>query len=92
LAVTVEAIELIKSSTKMIKCELFSHVYFAMPPLTCNWAILTHSVNLAFETQSGFKNNCWTRTGYEIVIFCSRFKMRFFYNSRKSCSLAHCTL
>jgi len=47
--VTVEAIELIKSSTKRIHCELFSHAYSTMQQIPAFAHILTHSVNLAFR-------------------------------------------
>jgi len=39
-SVTVEVMELIKSSIKMINCELFSHVHFATPPIPHSWAYL----------------------------------------------------
>jgi len=38
--VSVEAIELIKSSIKMIGCEVFSHAYFATPPIPRSCAYL----------------------------------------------------
>ena len=43
--VTVEVIELIESSVKMINCEVFSHVDFPTPPLPRSCTISTHSVN-----------------------------------------------
>jgi len=78
--VTVEAIELIETSIKIINCELLSHVFFAMPPIPAVTHILTHSVNLAF---TGFKNECraWVRFGF--VISGSGFKMRPVYHSVK---------
>jgi len=62
---TVEAVELIMSSRKMIDCEWFSHNYFAAPPIPAAAPILTHAVNLAFRPQSGFRNKCRVRTSWK---------------------------
>jgi len=41
----------------MINCELFSHVYFATPPIPAIAQILNHSVNVTFGPKSGLKIN-----------------------------------
>jgi len=72
--VTVEAIELIKYSVKMINCELFIHAYFATAPIPCSWAYLDSLVklaNLAFGPKLGFGNKCRARAGLGQVIYGS---------------------
>jgi len=57
-------IELIKSSLKMITCEIFSHVCVAGHQLPAVADILTHSVNMAFGPKSAFKNKCRAQTRF----------------------------
>jgi len=47
--VTVEAIEMIKSSIKIINCELFSNAYFATPPMPCSCVYLDSFSKLGFR-------------------------------------------
>jgi len=77
--VTVEAIELVKSSLKKVDCELFGHVRFVTSPISHSCAYLDLSVNLAFRSRLGFKNKCRARAGFGLAV--SGFKMKPVYNS-----------
>jgi len=65
--VTVEAIQLIKTSIKLlpvvancvVNVSLLRHKYPAVAH------ILTSSVKLALRSISGFKNKCWAMAGFE---------------------------
>jgi len=49
--------ELIKPSTKIINCELCSHIYFGTPPIHRSWACLGSLGKFGFRPISGLKIN-----------------------------------
>jgi len=68
LPVTVEAIEKLKSSIKLINYDLLVMFTLLRHQYPAVAHILTHSVNLAFGLKSGFKNKCQDRAGFRLLL------------------------